>query len=301
MSKYLSANFDRERGDALTITREEAVAFREVGKEIGATILWALVAEWFAGNPGDPIPKMKDPRDQRDLARLIEHQKANVSRCVVNAAKKQENARERWGRPPEEQPSEDMQMHTKKCKCIKGDANADKYSKDKDKISSSDKLESLSMYIKNVGPSGVANVAPPGGGTFARTATDADGHTYREDKFADIGEVRRFVEKREKDVFDDEDLTTKEHKELVAMFRNVVKKRAQQLSATPGAFAAVCFDVVSEYCDLTHKASDALGRKDTDAYCELADEIGETYGEKLAITIMGRLKDKAIGLGVAVK
>ena len=178
MSKYLSANFDRERGDALTITREEAVAFREVGKEIGATILWALVAEWFAGNPGDPIPKMKDPRDQRDLARLIEHQKANVSRCVVNAAKKQENARERWGRPPEEQPSGDMQMHTKKCKCIQSDANADKYSKDKDKISSSDKLESLSIS-KNVGPSGVANVAPPGGGTFARTATNKEGKTYQ--------------------------------------------------------------------------------------------------------------------------
>ena len=118
MSKYLSANFDRERGDALTITREEAVAFREVGKEIGATILWALVAEWFAGNPGDPIPKMKDPRDQRDLARLIEHQKANVSRCVVKAAKNQEVALVRWGKSQEEQPSEDMRTHTKQCERI---------------------------------------------------------------------------------------------------------------------------------------------------------------------------------------
>lgn len=298
MSKYLSANFDRERGDALTITREEAVAFREVGKEIGATILWALVAEWFAGNPGDPVPKMKDPRDQRDLARLIEHQKANVSRCVVNAAKKRENAQERWGRPPEEQPSEDMQMHTKKCKCIQGNANASKYSKDK--VSSSDKLESLPIS-KNVGPSGVANVAPPGGGTFARTATDADGRTYREDKFADIGEVQRFVAEREAAAYDDEDLTTDDHKQLLGVFRGTITKRARQLSATPGAFAAVCFDIVAEYCDLTRKASEALARGDTPSFCEASREVGETYGENIAKTIMGRLKAKAVALGVDAK
>lgn len=298
MSKYLSANFDRERGDALTITREEAVAFREVGKEIGATILWALVAEWFAGNPGDPIPKLKDPRDQRDLARLIEHQKANVAHHIVTATNRKRGGDSRWGNLPDTPTDGDMQMHTQKCKCIQGDANAP--SKDKDKVSSSTKLESLPM-INNVSPSGVANVAPPGGGTFARTATDKDGKTYHESDFGrnPIEAARRFVDERQGESMDYCDIEAECNKKLLGTFYGTIKKRAQQLSAHPGAFVSTCFDIVAEYCEITRKMDDV--DEGSDAWWQLHKERDGAYGEGLPKTIMRRLKDKAIGLGLAEK
>lgn len=287
MSKYLSANFDRERGDALTITREEAVAFRDAGKEIGAPILWKLV-EWFAGNPGDPEPKMEDPRDQRDLSRLIAHQKANVLRCVVKAEKNQESAIVRWGKTPEVQAIEEMPTHTKKCERIPRNANASKYSKDK--ISSSDKLESLSMSIKNIGPSGVANVAPPGGGTFARTATDTNGDIYSEADFA-ADPINRVIDFAARCL---------EH-DPSPSFKGNIMKRANQLQTHSGVFIRSCFDVVIDFVKKRHDLADAEKNGRSKEVETILGELCDEYGDNIERTINTHLKRTAAGLGVDTK
>ena len=159
------------------------------------------------------------------------------------------------------------------------------------------------MSIKNVGPSGVANVAPPGGGTFARTATDDNGHTYREADFAidPVGKMLEYVLKRE-----DANLAPQDLNKDVDRFCGALKKRAKALASVPGAFVSVCFDIVSECCEALRTEKENF---DYDADCPTNEAVWKAaeekemvdYGEKIRRTIIGRLNRVIDTHGLAIE
>lgn len=81
--------YDRERGNALILHRDEVMPFYDLPWDYAGPILHALF-RWFCGATEAEV-KMKDPRDQMLLARIIEHQKANAENNYQFKMREREN------------------------------------------------------------------------------------------------------------------------------------------------------------------------------------------------------------------
>lgn len=73
-------HFDWERGDVLSIAREDAARLAALPVEMFAPPFHALL-RWFLGEDAESVRKsLKDPRDVMILEGLIEHQRGNAKR-----------------------------------------------------------------------------------------------------------------------------------------------------------------------------------------------------------------------------
>lgn len=90
--------FDPDRGDVLSISKEDATELANLPGEIALPIIHALLRYFALGKPGDPMPTMKDPRDNAMLARYIEHQRKNAARRADFLARQRENANNGWAK-----------------------------------------------------------------------------------------------------------------------------------------------------------------------------------------------------------
>ena len=310
--------FDFERGDKLTILRECAIDLSKQKREFVAVVLVSLIIDYFSADSNSPMPEItaEDPlvvklfgdlkkvdENVRDiiigqmngaLSRYIEHQRVNARDEFVRRVG---NAINGWKKnhPGEDVPKEYLELIGAFERATKTNVTdlvdranahakgANATDKNKREISSSDKLESLSIS-KNVCPSGVANVAPPGGGTFARTATNKEGKTFNECKLAEdpIGYMIRFADYCADIHTSAEALLPDDKAKMI--FRRTLESRSKQLGHD--VFVSCCFDFIGAYCE----ASQWFG-----------DDGDKTYGDRILVSIMGQLKDRAIGLGVATK
>lgn len=90
--------FDPDRGDVLSISKEDATELANLPGEIALPIIHALLRYFALGKPGDPVPTMEDPRDNAMLARYIEHQRKNAARRADFLARQRENANNGWAK-----------------------------------------------------------------------------------------------------------------------------------------------------------------------------------------------------------
>ena len=84
--------FDAERGDVVSLAREDVARLYGGGPKIGGRILWEFFG-WFLGVEDS---HMKDPRDEMLLAGLKEHQRKNAHRMYERLLAQQEKAIGRW-------------------------------------------------------------------------------------------------------------------------------------------------------------------------------------------------------------
>ena len=84
--------FDMERGDVLSIAREDAARLAALPVELLSPPIHALL-RWFVGESAESVRKgLKDPRDLMVLNGLIEHQKVNAQRRGDFLAKQKEKS-----------------------------------------------------------------------------------------------------------------------------------------------------------------------------------------------------------------
>lgn len=92
--------FDVERGDVVSLVREDVARLYGGGPDIGGRILWEFF-RWFLGGEDS---HMSDPRDEMLLAGLKEHQRKNAQRMYERLLAQQEKANGRWRKEAKDAP-----------------------------------------------------------------------------------------------------------------------------------------------------------------------------------------------------
>lgn len=178
---FYPETYDRERGNALILHREEVRPFMELPWDIYGPILYALCC-WFGGAEEKEV-KMADPRDQMLLRRMIEHQKENAENYYQSKMREREN-KSKAGKASAEVKRERQQTATAV------DSRQHVPTKGKEKDKEKDKVpEGEGLYLSSIPETGTATPCAEGLCVTAAPGDVATIHPYADDKPIEVSHV----------------------------------------------------------------------------------------------------------------